>query len=142
MLTVSKTPENSTLQAFHMKMRYLSHDYASQSYSTIVEWIFSNCINRTNTVHTRVRVTHYMIFAKHHSSNSFHYLTHYQTSYNLIINILTSNMPYQIQYPYLYIDIFYHYLYRYNILIALSHYYAILSYKNKINNTYINLLFN
>ena len=49
-----------------MKMRYLSHDYASQSYSTIIEQNFSNCINRSNTVHTRVRVTHYAIFGKPH----------------------------------------------------------------------------
>ena len=64
MLSVEKTPTNSTFPLFHMKIRYLSHDYASKSYSTIVEWIFSNCINRTNTVNTRVRVTYYMIFGK------------------------------------------------------------------------------
>ena len=49
-----------------MKMRYLSHDYASKSYATIIEQKFSNCINRINTVNTRVRVTHYAIFGKHH----------------------------------------------------------------------------
>ena len=77
-----------------MKMRYLSHDYAIQSYSTIIEQNFSNCINRTNTVYTRVRVTRYMIFGKHHLSNPPYYLTYYQISHHLIINILTSNMPY------------------------------------------------
>ena len=94
---ILKTPENSTFPLFHIKMRYLSHDYASQSYSTVVEWIFSNCINRTSTVNTRVRVTYYMIFVKHPLHNSQHHFTYYQTSYNLILNILTSNTPHKIQ---------------------------------------------
>lgn len=36
MLSAAKTPENSTFPLFHMKMRYLSHDNASQSYTTKV----------------------------------------------------------------------------------------------------------
>lgn len=90
-LPVSKTPENSTFPLFHMKMRYLSHDYASQSYSTIIEQKFSNCINRTNTVHTRVRVTHYVIFGKHHLPHTskhhllnYPYYTNYYIQYNYI----------------------------------------------------------
>ena len=113
-----------------MKMRYLSHDYASKSYSTIIEQKFFNCINRFNTVHTRVRVTHYMIFVKHHLPNSLHHFIYYQKSYNLIINIITSDMPYQIIYCYYYetycnyivtiiINTLYSYIYRYNLSIKI-----------------------
>ena len=94
MLLVAKTPENSTFPLFHMKMRYLSHDYASQSYSTIIEQNFSNCINRINTVHTRVRVTHYMIFGKHHLHLPVN--TIYSTIH--IIPISISNILHKISY--------------------------------------------
>ena len=83
MLPVTKTPENSTFPLFHMKMRYSSHNHASKSYSTIVEWIFSNCINRTNTVNTRVHITHYALFGKHHLL--------------LLVNLIYYHLPH---YPY------------------------------------------
>ena len=95
MLLVSKTPENSTFPLFHMKIRYLSHDYASQSYSTIIEQKFFNCINRTNTVYIRVRVTCYIFFGKHnlplpvnliyyHLLNYPYYTNYYTISYHII----------------------------------------------------------
>ena len=95
-LLIAKTPENSTFPLFHMKMRYLSHDYASKSYSTIIEQNFFNCINRSNTVHTRVRVTHYMIFgkpylpnySKSHLLNYPYYTIQYTLLFNTIISIL------------------------------------------------------
>ena len=136
-----------------MKMRYLSHDYASQSYSTIIEQNFFNCTNRSNTVHTCVRVTHYMIFGRH---NSPHHFTYYQISYNLIINIITSNMPYQIQYLYLYINttisIFkycyhivtiltstlYSYIYQYNISIKIYNNQYRYNYTDSITGMIIN----
>ena len=117
-----------------MKIRYLSHDYASKSYSTIIEQNFSNCINRSNTVHTRVRVTCYIFFGKHHLLlpvntyllppvntiySTIHIiptiLSHIQYNYiditillshcNYIVTILTSTT--------------YSYIYRYNLLIKL-----------------------
>ena len=109
-----------------MKMRYLSHDYASKSYSTIIEQNFSNCINRTNTVHTRVRVTYYMIFCKHHLSNPQHHFIYYQKSYNLIINIITSNMPYQIFISIYFIAIFTDIIYCYSYVIHCNYIVTIL----------------
>ena len=60
---------------------------------------FYNCINRSNTVNTRVRVTHYMIFCKHHLPlpvnpiyyhllNYPYYTTQDTTIFNTIISIL------------------------------------------------------
>ena len=76
-----------------MKMRYLSHDYASKS-CLLHQTDFLDHKNRSIYNGRYItRVTHYMIFVKHHFQ---HHFTYYQISYNLIINIITSNMPYQI----------------------------------------------
>mgnify|MGYP001775010028 CR=1 FL=1 len=99
-----------------MKMRYLSHDYASKSYSTIIEQNFFNCINRTNTVYTRVRVTHCMIFGK----------PYLHIPVNLIystIHIIPTTMPYHIQYNYIDITIllsYCNYYNQYNITVTIS----------------------
>ena len=96
MLPVQKTPKNSTLQAYHMKMRYLSHDYASKS-CLLHQTDFLDHKNRSIYNGRYItRVTYYMVFVKHHLSNPQHHFTYYKKSYNLIINIITSNMPYQI----------------------------------------------
>ena len=94
MLPIAKTPENSTFPLFHMKMRYLSHDYASKSYSTTIEQNFFNCINRSNTVNTRVRVTHYIIFGKPH-------LLHHRKSHLLNYPYYTNCYTIQDQYNYI-----------------------------------------
>ena len=84
-----------------MKMRYLSHDYASKSYSTIIEQNFSNCINRINTINTRVRVTHYAIFGKPYLPPlSKYYLllfTQLPISYQLLYHIISHNILHKIQ---------------------------------------------
>ena len=79
-----------------MKMRYLSHDHTSKSYSTIIEQNFSNCINRTNTVHTRVRITHCIIFGKPQFT---------PTSKSHLLNYPYYTNYYDIQDHYNYIDI-------------------------------------
>ena len=115
-----------------MKIRYLSHDYASKSYSTIIEQNFYNCINRSNTVNTRVRVTHCMIFSKqpfpHHSKSHLLSFTQLSILYQLIyytrsndihynyidITILLSYCNYIVT---ILINITYSYIYRYNLSI-------------------------
>ena len=120
-----------------MKIRYLSHDYASKSYSTIIEQNFYNCINRTNTVHTRVRVTCYIFFGKHHlplpvNLIYYHLLNYpyYTISYHIIYHTRCNDIQYN------YIDItillsycnyivtilistIYSYIYRYNLSIKI-----------------------
>ena len=120
-------------------MRYLSYKYASKSYSTIVEENFSSCINRSNTVHTRVRVTWYEFFSKpylllpvnliyYHLLNYPYYTNYsiYHTTQDTISNTIISIYKYCYHYETycnyivtIIISITYSYIYRYNLSIKI-----------------------
>ena len=95
-----------------MKMRYLSHDYASKSYSTIIEQNFSNCINRL-VQFIRAYVLPDMQFLVNHI---------YLHLVNLIYYHLLNYPYYTISYHILYHTIYSHIHYNYiNITTLLSY---------------------
>ena len=90
MLPFQKTPENSTLRAYHTKMRYLSYKYLSKS-CLLCQTDFLDHKNRSIYNGRYItRVTHYAIFCKHHLPHhskyhllNYPYYTNYFITYSL-----------------------------------------------------------
>lgn len=74
-------------------------DFQQNFYSTVVERNFSNRMNRTNTVNTQYLALRSMRFlVSHPLQHPKLYLVSFRNYCNLIINIISSNITYQIYY--------------------------------------------